>query len=56
MHQKIGLFSFTGLNPEQVQLLRKEKAIYMPNNGRINIAGLNTQNVAYVAEALLSVM
>lgn len=56
MHQQIGLFSFTGLNPDQVQRLRKEKAIYMPNNGRINIAGLNTQNVAYVAEALLSVM
>lgn len=56
MHQQIGLFSFTGLNPDQVQQLRKEKAIYMPNNGRINIAGLNTQNVGYVAEALLSVM
>lgn len=56
MNQQTGLFSFTGLNPEQVQFLRKEKAIYMPNNGRINIAGLNTQNVAYVAEALSSVM
>lgn len=56
MHQQNGLFSFTGLNPEQVQRLRDEKAIYMPSNGRINIAGLNTQNVSYVAAALLSVM
>lgn len=56
MHQQNGLFSFLGLNPEQVQTLRKENAIYMPSNGRINIAGLNTQNVSYVAEALLSVM
>jgi aspartate/tyrosine/aromatic aminotransferase len=56
MHQQNGLFSFSGLNPEQVQALRKEKAIYMPSNGRINIAGLNTQNVSYVAEALLSVI
>lgn len=56
MHQQMGLFFFIGLNPEQVERLRKEKAIYMPNNGRINIAGLNTQNVSYVAEALLSVM
>lgn len=56
MNQQIGLFSFTGLSPEQVQRLRKEKAIYMPNSGRINVAGLNTQNVSHVAEALLSVM
>lgn len=56
LHQQSGLFSFLGLTPAQVQYLRKEKALYMPNNGRINIAGLNTQNVSYVAEALLSVM
>jgi aspartate/tyrosine/aromatic aminotransferase len=56
MHQQNGLFSFLGINPEQVQYLRKEKAIYMPNSGRINIAGLNTQNISDVAEALLSVM
>lgn len=55
MHQQKGLFSFLGLTPEQVQYLRKEKAIYMPSNGRINIAGLN-HNVSYVAEALLSVI
>ncbi|WP_068468671.1 aromatic amino acid transaminase [Candidatus Protochlamydia phocaeensis] len=56
MHQQNGLFSFCGLTPDQVQRLRQEKAIYMPSNGRINIAGLNTQNVEYVAESLLSVM
>jgi aspartate/tyrosine/aromatic aminotransferase len=56
MHQQNGLFSFSGLSPEQVQYLRNEKAIYMPSNGRLNIAGLNTQNLSYVAEALLSVM
>lgn len=56
MHQQSGLFSFSGLKAEQVQFLRAEKAIYMPNNGRINIAGLNTQNVSYVAESLLAVM
>jgi aspartate/tyrosine/aromatic aminotransferase len=54
-HQR-GLFSFTGLNEQQVERLRIEKGIYMPSNGRINIAGLNTQNVDEVADALLSVM
>lgn len=56
MDKQTGLFSFSGLNPEQVERLKREKAIYMPINGRINVAGLNTQIIPYVAEALLSVM
>ena len=56
MHRQNGLFSFSGLSPEMVERLRSEKAIYMPSNGRINIAGLNTQNLSYVAEGLLSVL
>ena len=56
MQDQKGLFSFSGLNPEQVRYLREEKAIYVPNNGRINIAGLNTYNLTYVVEALLSII
>lgn len=56
LYQQNGLFCFPGLSPEQVQLLRSEKGIYMPSNGRINVAGLNTHNVSYVAQSLLSVM
>lgn len=56
MNQQQGLFSFCGLNADQVLQLRQEKGIYMPTNGRINIAGLNTQNLEYFAEALLSVL
>lgn len=51
-----GLFSMTGLNREQVTLLRTEHGIYMPPNGRINIAGLTSQNVKYVAEAIREVI
>ncbi|MFI5343800.1 MAG: aromatic amino acid transaminase [Chlamydiales bacterium] len=50
-----GLFSFIGLTKEQVDRLRSEYAIYMPSNGRINLAGLNTQNIEYFVQALLSV-
>ncbi len=56
MHQQKGLFAFSGLSQDQVQRLRQEKALYLPSNGRINLAGLNTQNLSYVADALLSVM
>ncbi len=56
MLEQKGIFMFCGLNPAQVERLRVEKGIYMPSNGRINVAGLNTQNIDYVAEALLSVI
>ncbi|MBA3602695.1 MAG: aspartate/tyrosine/aromatic aminotransferase [Parachlamydiaceae bacterium] len=47
-----GLFSFCGLSPAQVTYLQKEFAIYMPSNGRINIANLNPSNIDYVTKAL----
>lgn len=50
--QQKGLFSFTGLSMEQVHRLRKEKGIYMTDNGRLNIAGLNTKNVDEVAQSI----
>lgn len=51
-----GLFSFIGLTAEQVSYLKEEKGIYMPNDGRINVAGLNIDNIPYVTEAILSSM
>ncbi|KAL1885906.1 Aspartate aminotransferase, cytoplasmic [Paecilomyces lecythidis] len=53
---QIGMFSFTGLNPNQVQVLREKWHIYMTKNGRISMAGLNTHNIDYVAEAIDSVV
>jgi aspartate/tyrosine/aromatic aminotransferase len=56
MHHQNGLFSFCGLDADQVHRLRQEKGIYMPSNGRINIAGINTNNLEYVAESFVSVL
>lgn len=56
LEQQKGMFSFIGLTPYQVERLRDERAIYMPANGRINLAGLNSGNVSIVANALLSVL
>lgn len=53
---QIGMFSFTGLNEQQVQKLRGEAHIYMTKNGRISMAGLNTKNIDYVAEAFSKVV
>lgn len=49
---QIGMFSFTGLNERQVGVLRDMWHIYMTKNGRISMAGLNSHNVQYVAEAI----
>jgi aspartate aminotransferase len=52
---QIGMFCFTGLNPKQVQQLREEQHIYMTNDGRISLAGLNTKNVKFVAQGIHNV-
>lgn len=51
-----GMFSFTGLTAEQVARLQAEFAIYMVDNGRMCLAGLNNQNVEYVANAFAEVL
>lgn len=49
---QIGMFSYTGLNEKQVKFLINEFHIYLPDDGRISLAGLNTENVEYVAGAI----
>ncbi len=51
-----GMFSYTGLSPAQVDALRDKHAVYLVRSGRMCVAGLNTGNVAYVAEAMAAVM
>jgi len=53
---QIGMFSFTGLSEEQVKILREKWHVYMTKNGRISMAGLNTNNIDYFAEAVDSVV
>ncbi|KAL0257056.1 Aspartate aminotransferase, cytoplasmic [Diplodia seriata] len=49
---QIGMFSFTGLTEKQVLKIRADAHVYMTKNGRISMAGLNTNNVDYVANAI----
>ena len=48
---QIGMFAFTGLTKEQVLKVRSEYHIYLTDNGRISMAGVNTHNVEYIAKA-----
>ncbi|MDX8430884.1 MAG: amino acid aminotransferase [Candidatus Algichlamydia australiensis] len=56
LNESRGLFSYTGLTKEQVHKVREESGIYMTDSGRINICGLNKQNVERVADAIAKVV
>ena len=51
-----GMFSFLGLSVEQAQRLREDQSVYMLDSSRINIAGLNANNLGRVVEAVASVL
>jgi len=54
--RQIGMFSYLGISKEQVQRLTKEFHIYLLDSGRISMAGLNENNVAYFANAMHDVV
>ncbi|KAK4699888.1 hypothetical protein P7C70_g6367, partial [Phenoliferia sp. Uapishka_3] len=51
-----GMFSYTGLSAPQCEALLENYHIYLPDNGRISIAGLTWHNVEYVAECFSKVV
>ncbi|KAL2500853.1 Aspartate aminotransferase 3 [Forsythia ovata] len=50
--KQIGMFTFTGLNANQVAFMTKEYHIYMTSDGRISMAGLSTRTVPNLTEAI----
>ena len=51
-----GMFSYTGLTAEQVDILKDQYAIYLVRSGRMCAAGLNLSNIDYVAESIAEVI
>jgi len=49
---QIGMFSYTGLSPEQVEYIEKKYHVYMLKSGRISMAGVTSQNAQYIADAM----
>jgi len=49
---QIGMFSFTGLNPQQSKAMVEKHHIYMLGNGRVSMAGVTSGNVKYIAQAI----
>jgi len=51
-----GMFSYTGVSPEQADALRTEHGVYVLRSGRMCAAGLNAHNVDRVAAAFAAVL
>ena len=51
-----GMFSYSGLTPEQVQALRERHSVYIVGSGRINVAGMTEANMDYLCEAIADVL
>jgi aspartate aminotransferase len=51
-----GMFSFLGVNPEQVAILKQQYSVYMVGSSRISIAGISQTNVDYLAKSIAAVL
>lgn len=51
-----GMFSFSGLTPDQVKALRDDYAIYIVGSGRISVAGMSEDSMDYLCEAIADVL
>jgi aspartate aminotransferase len=54
--EQCGMFSFSGLNPMQVDELRKKHAVYIVGSGRINVAGMTEANMDPLCTAIAGVL
>jgi aromatic-amino-acid transaminase len=53
---QIGMFSYSGLNKDQMVRLRSEFGVYGTDTGRMCVAALNSKNIDYVCQAIAKVM
>jgi aspartate aminotransferase len=51
-----GMFSFSGLDKNQVARLQEEFAIYAVGSGRINVAGMTPANLGPLTDAIVKVL
>ncbi len=54
--QQRGMFSFSGISPEQVDKLRSDYSIYIVRSGRINVAGMTPANMDRLCDAIAAVL
>ncbi|KFG81733.1 putative aspartate aminotransferase [Metarhizium anisopliae] len=52
---QIGMFAYTGMTAEEMDKLAKEFSVYATKDGRISVAGITSDNVGRLAEAIYNV-
>jgi len=52
---QIGMFSYTGMTPEQSDVITDKHHVFLTRDGRISMAGVNSHNVERLANAMHSV-
>ncbi|KAB1671784.1 aminotransferase class I/II-fold pyridoxal phosphate-dependent enzyme [Klebsiella pneumoniae] len=52
---QIGMFAYTGLTAEEMDRLAKEFSVYATKDGRISVAGITSENVGRLAEAIYKI-
>lgn len=53
--QQHGMFYFTKLGPDIVKKLREQYSIYLTNDGRMSLSGVNKSNVDYLCNSIKAV-
>ena len=51
-----GMFSLLGLDETRIAKLREHHRVYVPPDGRMNVAGISEANVDYVADSLAGLL
>jgi len=51
-----GMFSLLGLAPSAIAALCEVEHVYMPPDGRINVAGVSDENADRVADSIVRVL
>jgi aromatic-amino-acid transaminase len=54
--RQCGMFSFSGLNPDQVKRLKEEFGIYIVGSGRISVAGMTRDNMDALCSGIAQVL
>ncbi len=52
---QIGMFAYTGLDAAAMDKLAKEHSVYATKDGRISVAGITSDNVGRLAQAIHAV-
>ena len=54
--RQYGMFSFLGINPEQIEALKNDYGIYIVNSSRVSVSAITPSNVDYLAQSIAKVL